>query len=157
MSLEIRRANPARGSAWRSLHNMMSTIERIKNKLKKYPQLIFRVEGNKISVEPLSSTGFTVWLIENDPGFTVGFDGWHEEFDSQDEAINCFGFGLSVECRLKVVMRGNMQCSWTVQSKSGDEWIDDSTTGLFLIPFWKKKKVEYLFNPIIGKSEQPAP
>ncbi|MCP3872874.1 MAG: hypothetical protein GY699_06930 [Desulfobacteraceae bacterium] len=134
----------------------MSAIEIIKGKLKKYPQLKYQVEGNKISVEPSLATGFSVWLIENDPGFTVGFDGWHEEFDSQDEALNCFGFGLSDECRLKIVMSDNMPCSWTVQSKNGDEWQDDSTTGLFLIPFWKKKKVKYLSNPIIMKSKQPA-
>ncbi len=127
----------------------MSAIEIIKEKLKKYPQLNYQIEGNKITIEPVSSSGFTVWLIENNPGFTVGFDGWHEEFDNEDEAVDCFGFGLSDECRLKVVKRGNKPYSWTVQSWSGIDWDNDSTTGLIFIPFWRKKKVEYLSNKII--------
>lgn len=63
----------------------MSTIDKIKNKLRKYPQLNCQIEDNRISVEPSSITGFTVWLIDNNPGYTVGFDGWHEEFDNEDE------------------------------------------------------------------------
>lgn len=31
----------------------------------------------------------------------VYFNSWHEEFDDEDEALNCSAFGLSSECRLK--------------------------------------------------------
>jgi len=137
----------------RSLSKMMSAIEKIKDKLRKYPQLNCQIEGNKISVEPSSTTGFTVWLIDNDPGYTVGFDGWHEEFENQDEALNCFAFGLSDKCRLKVAKRGNKPYSWTVESKIGKEWNEDSKTGLIFVPFWKTKTIEYLSNPIINTSE----
>jgi hypothetical protein len=140
----------------RSLLDVMSAIKIIKDKLEKYPQLKYQVERNKISVEPLSSDGFSIWLIENNPGFTVGYDGWHEEVESKDEALNCFAFGLTDKCRLKVVMRGNTPCSWTLQSKVGNEWQDDSETGLFFVPFWRSKKIVYLSNPIVEISEQPA-
>ena len=139
-----------------SLTRMMSAIDKIKDKLRKYPQLNCQIEGNKISVEPLSAIGFTVWLIDNKPGYTVGFDGWHEEFDNEDEALNCFAFGLSDGCRLKVVKRGNTPYSWSVESKEGDEWNEDSKTGLIFVPFWKTKSIEYLSNPIIKTSEPVA-
>jgi hypothetical protein len=134
----------------------MSAIEVIKEKLKKYPQLTYRIDDNKISVEPTSRTGFTVSLIEHSPGFTVGFDGWHEEFDNEEEALNCFGFGLSDTCRLKVVKRGGVPCSWSVERKHGEEWHDLGATGLIFVPFWKKKTIEYLCNPIIKNNEQAA-
>ncbi len=117
----------------------MSAIEVIREKLKKYPQLNYQIEDNTITVEPVSLGGFAVCLIENNPGFTVGFDGWHEEFESQDEALNCFAFGLSEKCRLKVIKRGNMPTSWTVQSWNGSDWNNESTTGMIFIPFWRKK------------------
>lgn len=132
---------------------MMSAIDKIKDKLKNYPQLNCQIEDNTISVEPSSTTGFTVWLIDNNLGYTVGFDGWHEEFDNEDEALNCFAFGLSDKCRLKVVKRGDKPYSWSVESKENDEWHEDSKTGLIFVPFWKKKSIEYLSNAIIKTSE----
>ena len=134
----------------------MSAIDKIKDKLKKYPQLSCQINDNKIYVEPSSPAGFTVWLTENNPGYTVGFDGWHEEFDNEDEALNCFAFGLSDKCRLKVLKRGNMPYSWSVEIKYDDEWNEDSKTGLIFVPFWKTKSIEYLTNPIIKTSEQFA-
>jgi hypothetical protein len=32
-------------------------------------------------------------------GYTVYFEGWPEEFTSEDEALDCFAFGLSPKCR----------------------------------------------------------
>ncbi|WP_020586948.1 hypothetical protein [Desulfobacter curvatus] len=134
----------------------MSASDKIKEKLKKYPQLNCQIDDNKISVEPTSPNGFTVWLIDNNPGFTVGFDGWHEEFDNEDEALNCFGFGLSDKCRLKVVKCGSKPYSWSVESRDGDEWNEDSKTGLIFVPFWRAKSIKYLSNPIIKTSEPVA-
>jgi len=131
----------------------MSAIDKIKERLKKYPQLKYQIEDKTISIDSKSSKGFTVWLTENNPGFTVGFDGWHEEFEHEDEALKCFAFGLSDECRLKVAIRGSKPYSWTVESRDGDQWKEDSKTGLIFVPFWKTKSVEYLSNSIIKSSE----
>jgi hypothetical protein len=131
----------------------MSSIEKIKEQLKRYPQITLQVEGNTISVKPVSQSGFTVWLTDHNSSFTVGYDGWHEEFEDEIEALNCFHFGLSSKCRLKVTKRGDKAYSWTVEFKDGNDWKEDSTTGLILVPFWKKKKIEYLCNSIIQSSE----
>ena len=131
----------------------MSAIDKIKDKLKKYPKLTYQIDGNKISIEPISVSGFTVWLIANNSDFIVGFDGWHEEFENEDEALNCCSFGLSDKCRLKVVKYGSKPYSWSVESWDGNEWIEDSKVGLIFIPFWKKKLVEYHSNSIITSRE----
>jgi len=127
----------------------MTAIEKIRKKLESYPTVKFSVNGNTISVEPVAADGFTVCLVERKPGFTVGYDGWHEEFEDEEEALSAFAFGLSDECRLKVVQRGEMDCSWTVEAREGDGWSEDSTTGLLLTPFWKKKRVVYRQNRVL--------
>ena len=104
-----------------------------------------------ITIEPNSRNGFSVWLIEKNPGFTVGFDGWHEEFEDEEDALNAFAFGLSDECRFKVVRRGNTDCAWTVMAKDDrGQWVDDSTTGMLLAPFWLRRKVVYRQNHLIN-------
>ncbi len=127
----------------------MTTIEKVTRKLAAYSAIQWTSDAHSIRVETPKSGGFSVWLKVNDPGFTVGFDGWHEEFDTEEEALNCFAFGLSDRCRLKVVRRGNFDCSWTVESKSNGEWTEDSTVGLFLVPFWRRKRVEHRQNSLL--------
>ena len=42
----------------------MNAIKIIEDKLKKHPQLKYETAGNRISIEPLTSDGFSVWFIE---------------------------------------------------------------------------------------------
>ena len=127
----------------------MSAIDSIKKKLNDYPQIRYTVDDNRIIVEAASPKGFSVWMVEREQGITVGFDGWHEAFDNVDGAVNCFGFGLTDLCRLKVVRRGKMICSWTAEMKEGEVWVGCGTTGLFFVPFWKRKSIDYLANSMI--------
>ncbi len=130
----------------------MNAISAIQDKLSKYNELKYNIENNCITIDAPTKTGFTVWLTENNPGFTVGFDGWHEEFSDQDEALDCFAFGLSDQCRLKVTKRGDFSYNWVVESKIDNQWVEDSESGLIFVPFWKKKSVIYLTNSIIKGS-----
>ena len=86
-------------------------------------------------------------------GFTVNFEGWHEEFTSEDEALNCFAFGLSPNCRLAVVLRGNTEKKWVVESLKDGKWTPDSETGLLLQPFWRSARIEYRQNNLLGRGE----
>jgi hypothetical protein len=136
----------------------MTAIEKIENKLRKYPSAQYSLSGDTITVEAADDDGFSVWLTENKPGYTVGYDGWHEEFNDEDDALNAFAFGLSEDCRLKVVRRGNSDCAWILEGKNDDgSWSGDSTTGLLLTPFWRKKSIVYRQNRLITRSEQDAP
>ncbi len=127
----------------------MRAIDEIKAKLAKYPQAECKSDDFSISVFPSSDEGFTVSFYEQERNFAVSFNGWHEEFQDQDEAMNCFAFGLSTECRLKESLRGGTPYKWTVQSCEDGMWVDDSSTGLLLVPFWRKKEIRYLQNGLL--------
>jgi len=125
----------------------MSVVQTIADRLREHhPSLSTWVEGDTITVEPLDEDGFSVWLREQDGWFIVGFDGWHEHFDSEEDALNCFAFGLSGDCRVKVVYRGSFAHRWTVEFKTDGGWREDSTTGLLVYPFWRRPRAVYRTN-----------
>ena len=128
----------------------MNVIEEIKARLQKYPHAKYECDADSISVFPTSDDGFTVSLNVNPNSYTVSFDGWHEDFQDEEEALNCFAFGLSSDCRLKEYRRGRYAYKWTVEAKENEEWVTDSSTGLFLFPFWMKKESRYLQNNLIA-------
>ncbi len=133
----------------------MTAIEKIETKLKQWPSLRYSKERDTITVNQDTENGFSVWLTENLPGYTVGFDGWHEKLHEEEEALAAFAFGLSDDCRLKVIQRGSTDCAWIVESKDNDgQWRGDSTTGLLLTPFWRKRKIVYRQNNVITSNEQ---
>src|SRR5258707_14732169 len=72
----------------------MNAIDEIKTRLSKYPDIRFESNASSIRVSPLADDGFEVLLTVNRGGYTVFFNGWHEEFIDQDDALNCFAFGL---------------------------------------------------------------
>jgi hypothetical protein len=128
----------------------MNLIDEIKARLSKYPNAAYESNASSISVLPSSDNGFTVGLSLNHGGYTVSFAGWHEDFHDEEEALSCFVFGLSDECRLKECRRGSFPYKWTVESYADGKWSQDSTTGLFLFPFWRKLEVRYLQNNLLG-------
>ncbi|HLB23218.1 MAG TPA: hypothetical protein VJP07_03925 [Dehalococcoidia bacterium] len=110
-----------------------------------------QVEATKKSLRavPTTSDGFEIMLaVEAGGGFAVSFAGWHEHFDTADEALHCCLFGLSPACRLRVVRR-LFDHKWTVQAQRDGQWMDDSTTGLLLVPFFLPPKVRYLQNDVL--------
>lgn len=58
----------------------MDAIQKIKAKLSKYPDVQYSESADGIEVHPRDQSGFTVGLSITPSGFTVNFDGWHEEF-----------------------------------------------------------------------------
>ena len=127
----------------------MSAIETIRAKLQSYPQLQYEHTSSSITVSPESPDGFPVSFYVEGARFVVGFGGWHEHFDSESEALNCFAFGLSDQCRLRVTTRGSTDCRWTVQHLVGGSWCDESETGLLLFPFWRHRSERFHQNRII--------
>ena len=85
----------------------MNPIEEIKTRLQKYPHVKYESDASSIRVLPASDDGFTVELEVTDRRYTVYFNGWHENFNDAAEALNCFAFGLSDQCRLKEYRRRN--------------------------------------------------
>ncbi len=118
----------------------------ITDRLEKHSDYEAQIEAESISVACNNPESFMVSIQSYADDFQVSFDGWHEHFQNANAALNCFAFGLSDECRLKVTLRGNMECAWTVQSQEEGTWTDDSATGLILIPFWHTKRIKFRQN-----------
>jgi hypothetical protein len=134
----------------------MNLIEEIKAKLSKYPSAQYESDESSITVLPLENDGFIVGLAVYPDGYAVFFEGWHEDFRDGEEALD-FAFGLSIECRLKEYRRGSFAYKWTIESRENGQWIEYSTTGLFLFPFWKKSEIRYLQNNLISGKAKDQP
>jgi hypothetical protein len=133
--------------------NFMSAVAQIERKLARYPQarrvLEEAGEVGSITVLPPDADGFAVCLTERPGQWTVSYDGWHDDFDSETSAMNCFAFGLSAECRLRVEYRGAAAVKWTVEALADGAWVEDSTVGLLDPLFWRRRTVRYLQNCLI--------
>ena len=127
----------------------MNPIAKIKAKLSAHPAVRYSERADGIDVHPRDASGFTVGLLITSSGFTVNFDGWHEEFDSEQEALDCFAFGLSPNCRLAVVLRGDTVTKWVVEGLENGVWTADSETGLLFQPFWRSARIEYRQNRVL--------
>jgi hypothetical protein len=125
-------------------------ISRIKDKLQKYPHITYTSTEGHLEIPAQSPTGFCVRIHERADGYTVGFDGWHEEFTDADEALNCFAFGLSSACRLRIFSHCGADYKWQVLHKVDGQWVVDSETGLFVFPFWQESVQRDLQNDIIN-------
>ena len=128
----------------------MDAIKIISARLQKYADAKYEIGINRISVFPDSRNGFQVNLITFGKRYLVQFNGWHETFTDVEEAMNCFVFGLSDKCRLRECRRLGIAYKWTVEHRVGDKWKQDSTTGLFLYPFWGSLETRYLQNWLIS-------
>jgi hypothetical protein len=127
----------------------MDVIEELAERLKNIPGARYEVEGDSITVLPTSPDGFTVSAVKNGDGYTVFFNGWHEDFESAEETVTVFGLGLSDECRLREYRRGSFVYRWTVEFLEDGQWEEQSTTGLLLFPFWRRPQMRYLQNGLL--------
>ena len=114
---------------------MIDALAELRRRLTERPEIEFTEAAGQITIEPSNEFGFAASLEVRQGSHTVSFDGWHEHFESGEEALDCLAFGLSPACRLKIAFRGASACSWTVQSMHAGEWVDDSTVGRLLVPF----------------------
>ncbi len=125
----------------------MNVLDRVRERLRtKHPDLRFTDANGTIVVHAPAPGGFDVSISAD---LVVGFDGWHEHFDTPERALDCFAFGFSDRCRLKVTYRGSFACRWTLESIEDGQWVEDSTTGLLFFPFWRAPRVEYRQNALL--------
>jgi len=130
-------------------------IDQLVAKLARYPEADVTRSESSISIRPPGDAGFAVELLVGADGYTVFFNsGWHEEFDSEGEALNCVVFGLSSSCRLAVTYRGSTPCGWAVQSRQGGDWKTDSVTRLLIFPFWRRPRLVFKQNDLVASPPQ---
>ena len=123
------------------MSDLQSTaLDRIKRELDQRG-VRYEEADDGLAVEPVDDDGFTVWIRQDADSWVVGFDPWHEHFNTDEEAYHLFRLGLTGECRLRVALRGNNEYRWTIETINPDtgKWIAGSTTGLMLFPFWRRR------------------
>lgn len=101
---------------------MATAIRSLEEKLAKHPGIRFTSGDGWIEIPAQSDDGFTIRLEASADSRTVYFEGWHEHFDTDEEALECAAFGLTDACRLAVTYRGDTATSWTVQSRGTNDW-----------------------------------
>lgn len=129
----------------------MKTLDDLVRRLSSRGDVHFEATKNAVTIYPNDDDGFIIWIRDMGDEVTVNFDGWREHFTDLEKALECVGFGLSTECRLKVFSRADSEYRWEVEYRDGDDWKSDSSTTLVMfLPFWKRKTVRYLQNSIIS-------
>lgn len=132
----------------------MPGIKHIRKILDDYPEMKYHATDLNVSVPASDDTGFEVNLVVDAEGIRVYYAGWHEEFDTMEEAFRCFIYGLSQFCRLQVALRGNYGYMWVMEKYEDGQWYQDSSTSLFIYPFWRKKKCTTLQNKYINSPQK---
>jgi hypothetical protein len=133
----------------------LDPLAEIRNRLKQYPHVQIRDDGDRIEVTPSKPDGFPVSFYKHGDEFTVGYAGWHETFSEPEEALTCFAFGLSSDCRLLVTCRGRFEYRWVVERRMDGLWTKIDETGLLVpIPFWRPKSIKILSNDMLAPVEQ---
>lgn len=94
-------------------------IDRIREKLAVHPSVRYTADAHTIRIHP-EHGGFEVGLSTDNNSLTVSFEGWHEEFQNEEEALNCLAFGLSESCRLRVLRKGSVDYKWIVEARAAN-------------------------------------
>jgi hypothetical protein len=125
----------------------MNPFDDVRKRLKSHPEMRFEEHEKSIKIFPRDESGFSVSLVQSNQRFTVTYgDGWHEDFRSALEALDCVGLGLSEDCRLKIEMAGRYPYEWTMEYFFNGSWVPASTTGVVLFPYWRRRKTVYRQN-----------
>jgi hypothetical protein len=122
-------------------------FEELLRKLNDCGQVRYEAGADFIRVLPTRPVGFPVkieWVWGTH--FTVFLDGWHQDFDSYEEAVRCFTLAVSGHYRLKTRSKGGFRFRWTVEYWDGSDWVEDSTSTDLFYPFWKPTSTNYLRN-----------
>src|SRR5260370_7730038 len=139
-------------STWKEGANARMFDEIIKM-LKQYPHAEYELGEDLVRVLPVTPEGFDV-IIEQiwENHFTVSFDGWHEDFFSQEKALACFFMGLSNRCRLQTLENCASRFHSTLHTPDGTQWREGSSTRRFIHQFWKASVTTYLQNDLLRDS-----
>ncbi|MCH9680674.1 MAG: hypothetical protein K0V04_04500 [Deltaproteobacteria bacterium] len=134
-----------------------AAFAKIGDRLRDDPRVELTQAANALTIVPRAPNSFAVTLQLARDRSAVYFDGWHEEFDAVEPALECAGYGLTRGCRLRVDSRGTTPYRWTLEMRCGSEWTADSATGLLLAPWWRRRTTRYLYNDVLpDRDAEPA-
>jgi hypothetical protein len=115
------------------------------------------VNGDELVVPAASPDGFEVRLhLVSDRAFVVMFDRWRHDFDRAEDAYDCFEYGLSDSCRLKVVYRGDEPELWQVEKREFGMWSPGHPVSRRSWAVWKPRRIEYRQNRVFRAGGPPS-
>jgi hypothetical protein len=103
----------------------------------------FDASGTRIIVRAADVTGFDVSLDTLDSRkFIVRYEGWYETFNRAEDAYDCFEYGLSDSCRLRITFRGTRPVAWQIEKREYGVWTPGRIIRRRVVPFWRSARVE---------------
>jgi hypothetical protein len=123
-------------------------------RLKRHPELIYREIPGGVRIEPPGPGGFAVEVRGGGGEWTVflGDAGFHETFDSGEEALNFVAWCYSGEARVREVWRGGSPAKAALEACQDGTWRCVSETGFIFVPFWRRRREVVLENPNLLKT-----
>ena len=119
--------------------------------------LAHTIAADEIVVPAAGADGFEVRLrMANDRAFVVMFEQWRHDFDRAEDAYDCFEFGLSDSCRLKIVYRGGEPERWQVEKREFGMWAPGHAVTRRSWALWKPRRIEYRQNHVFTRPDEPA-
>jgi hypothetical protein len=113
----------------------------------------FESSEEEIVVAPASEAGFLVGLrMVHDREYRVRYDAWERVFDRAEDAYDCFEYGLSDSCRLRITLRGDLPVAWHVEKREYGMWVPGHhPLRRRFIPFWRRARVVYRQNHVFRR------
>lgn len=117
--------------------------------LRPYPQLQYDAGADWIRIHPADATGFTVEIRVQGAGAMVRLDGWHDQLDTVDEALELAERALTGVLRLAVWQRGSTRYRWQAELLQAGQWVPAGSVGLLFYPFWRRSQMFHLRNQVL--------
>jgi len=103
--------------------------------------------ANGLVVQPSGPEGFGLTVIADAGRYALYFDGWAEEFGSDEIVRRLVLAALSGDVRLRVDLLGGRRWRWTLESLDANgAWQPESTLSHVTWRFWGARETQYLRN-----------
>lgn len=121
---------------------MRSVIARARKALDAVGGVTYHCDDDGIAVPAAAPDGFDVALRAiDDRHFVVQYgEGWVHAFDRAEDAQDCFEFGLSDRCRLRVTLRGDRPVAWQIEKREFGLWVPGRRRRSWRVSFWRRAR-----------------
>ena len=133
---------------------MPSVIDRAVRTLRAIDGAAFNATDHTITVPAVSDEGFAVRLrMVHDRQYVVSYDDWQHTFDRSEDAYDCFEYGLSDSCRLKITLRGDEPIRWHVEKWEYGMWVPGHhPRKRRSLAFWRPARIVYRQNHVFRRA-----
>jgi len=131
---------------------MASVIDRARKTLSARG-VAFDAGADSITVPAADPDGFAVTMrVIDSRTFVVEYEGWFETFGRAEDAYDCFEYGLSDSCRLRVTFRGARPVARQIEKRDYGVWMPGRLVRRRLVAFWRPARMELRRNRVFSTS-----